>query len=154
MVSEIFGAESSDEIHAFPPINPRVSIPDISMSPRGSISNSIKEWLEELLSSSSNIGALADSSLDVIEKGDGDLRIREMIAEERHSMAKYTELTVPVMFAKRFIKVSYATTHLLLLLRIYQLLHLFLYPDLESTRRKTLHQDHPLPTRSRARKKV
>jgi len=104
MSSEIFGAESSDEIYTFPPVSSRVSIPDVSMSPRGSISNSIQEWLEELLSSSSNIETLADSSLDVIGNGDKDLRIREMLAEDKLSMMEYTELTVSVMFAKRFIK--------------------------------------------------
>jgi len=104
MFSEFVGHESTDEIYTFPPVNPRVSIPDISMSPRGNISNSIKEWLEELLSSSSNIKTLAESSLGVLGKGDEDLRIREMIAEERESMEKYTELTVPIMFSKRFMK--------------------------------------------------
>jgi len=102
--SEFVGHESSDEIYTFPPINPRVSIPDISMSPQRIISNSIKEWLEELLGSSSNIEKLAESSLGVLAKGDEDLRIREMIAEERESMEKYTELTVPIMFSKRFMK--------------------------------------------------
>lgn len=107
MFNEFVGHESSDEIYTFPPVNPRVSIPDISMSPRVNTSNAIKEWLEELLSSSNNIEKLAENSLDVIVKGDEDLRIREMIAEERESMKKYTELTVPIMFSKRFMKVSY-----------------------------------------------
>lgn len=107
MFSEFVGHESSDEIYTFPPINPRVSIPDISMSPQRIISNSIKEWLEELLGSSSNIEKLAESSLGVLAKGDEDLRIREMVAEEREFMEKYTELTVPIMFSKRFMKVSY-----------------------------------------------
>lgn len=109
MFSEFIGHESPEEIYAFPPVSTRVSIPDLSMPPRGIISNCIKEWLEELLSSSSNIGTLSESSLDAIKKGDEDLRIREMIAEERDSMAKYTELTVSIMFCKRFLKVSLRT---------------------------------------------
>ncbi|KAF8808730.1 hypothetical protein BYT27DRAFT_7337705 [Phlegmacium glaucopus] len=104
MFSQFVGHESSDEIYTFPPINPRVSIPDISMSPQNNITNSIKEWLEDLLSSSRNIEILAESSLSSLAKGDEDLRIREMIAEERESMAKYTELTVPIMFSRRLMK--------------------------------------------------
>jgi hypothetical protein len=107
MFSEIVGHESPDEVYIFPPVNQRVDIPDISIPPRAVISNSIKEWLEELLSSSSNIEILAESSSDALEKGDEDLRIRGMIAEERESMKKYTELTVPIMFLKRFLKVSH-----------------------------------------------
>jgi len=56
------------------------------------------------LGSSRNIEKLAESSLGVLEKGDEDLRIREMVAEERESMARYTDLTVPIMFSKRLMK--------------------------------------------------
>lgn len=106
MFSEFIGHESAEEVYTFSPVNPRVSIPDISIPPPGRITNSIKEWLEELLSSSSNIETLAESSLGVMEKGDEDLRIRELTAEERGSMEKYTELTMSIMFFKRFLKVS------------------------------------------------
>jgi len=110
MLSEFVGHESSGEIYTFSNITPRVSLPDISMSPQKSITNSIKEWLEELLSSSRNIEKLAESSLGSLVEGDDDLRIRQMIAEERESMERYTELTVPIMFSKRLMKVSYESS--------------------------------------------
>jgi len=102
--SEFVGRESAEEVYTFSPVTPRVSIPDISIPPPGRITNSIKEWLEELLSSSSNIETLAESSLGVMEKGDEDLRIRELTTEEIESMEKYTELTMSIMFFKRFLK--------------------------------------------------
>lgn len=146
MFSEFVGHESSDEIYTFPPIHPRVSIPDISMSPQRIISNSIKEWLEELLGSSSNIEKLAESSLGILAKGDEDLRIREMIAEERESMEKYTELTVPIMFSKRFMKVScepLPSSSVLKTFSFFVLFYIILYPYLSPHPPDTLTSTRP-----------
>lgn len=127
MFSEFVGHEYSDEIYTFPPVTPRVSIPDVSMSPRGNVSNSVKEWLDDLLSSSKNIEQLAESSLSEIVKGDGESRIREMNAEEREAMENYTELTVSIMFCKRFLKVSYESKLFFVSFLFFYLLNVIAY---------------------------
>ena len=82
-------------------------MPEISMPQRKAITNNLNEWLEELLCSSRNIEILAESSLDVIEKGDEDLRMREMTPEEGASLMEYARLTKGIMSFKRFLTVSY-----------------------------------------------
>ena len=84
-------------------------MPEISMPQRKAITNNLNEWLEELLCSSRNIEILAESSLDVIGKGDEDLRMREMTPEEGASLMEYARLTKGIMSFKRFLTVSYKT---------------------------------------------
>jgi hypothetical protein len=103
-VFQSIGHESS-EVLASPPVFPRLFISEMT-TPRGIISRSIKEWLEEALSSSSNIKTLTESSFDVIEKGDEDLRIREWRAEEREPMKKYKAFATSLMVFERLLKVS------------------------------------------------
>ena len=106
MMLKIIGHKFTGEVVSITTLNSRLSVPDTTLR-RGIISSSIKEWLEEALSFSSNIKTLAESSLDVIEKGDEDLRIREWRVEECESMEMYTELTAAIMAFKSLLKVSY-----------------------------------------------
>ena len=88
-------------------------MPEISMPQRKAITNNLNEWLEELLCSSRNIEILAESSLDVIGKGDEDLRMREMTPEEGASLMEYARLTKGIMSFKRFLTVSYKNFYIL-----------------------------------------
>lgn len=101
------GHNSSGEVYSFLPPHPQVSISFISLPHRKVITNNMNEWLEGLLSSSRNIEILAESSLDVIEKGDEDLRMREMTSEEGASLRKYTNFTERIMIFKRALNVSF-----------------------------------------------
>lgn len=108
--SEFVGHESSGEVNSiFPqaPTVPRVSMPYVSMHQK--TAKSIKEWLENYLCSSKNIAKLAESSLGVLDKGDEDLRMREMIPEEVASLKRYGDVTEDVMTVKRYLNVSYET---------------------------------------------
>ena len=89
-------------------------MPDISMPQRQTITDSINDWLEKLLSSSKNIEILAESSLGVIGNGDEDLRIREMAPLEEASLEKYTKITEGIMTLKRYLTVSLQNFYLLL----------------------------------------
>ena len=97
---------SLNEVFSFFLECPRVSIPDISIPNQKTITNSINEWLEELLRSSGNMEIMAERSLDVIGKGDEDLRMREMTFEEGASLKRYKDITKMVMRSKRHLTVS------------------------------------------------
>ena len=103
-IFNFFGQDLSGEATTFLPEYPRVSISDKSMPQN--VSDSVNEWLEELLCSSRNIEILAESSLGVLRKGDEDLRMREM-ASEGTSLEKYKEYTRPIMGHKKILNVSY-----------------------------------------------
>ena len=108
-IADLFGHEldSSGEVTSILSECPRISISDVSMPQRKAISIYMSEWLEELLSSSKNIEILAESSLGVIEKGDEDLRMREMTSKERMSLKRYKQITKDIMFFRRNLTVSY-----------------------------------------------
>lgn len=105
---EIFnpGFNEESEVSSIVSNKLRVSMPRISINKK-TVKNSISEWLEELLSSSKNIEILAKNSLGVIEKGDVDLRMREMTEEEKISMSHYATLTKKILHAKGILNVSF-----------------------------------------------
>lgn len=105
-LSELIGLDFSDdsEVCSFFSERPRVSMLEIST--RKHVTDSINDWLEELLSSSRNIEILAESSLGVIGKGDEDLRMREMALGEGASLKKYTEITEAIIRRKTVLNVS------------------------------------------------
>ena len=80
--------------------------------PQKTTRKSIMKAFEDLLCSSKNMEILAESSLGTIRKGDEDLRIREMSAEEVTSLKGYADITSTVINLKGLVTVSYQTFYL------------------------------------------
>ncbi|KAF8149983.1 hypothetical protein B0H34DRAFT_731983 [Crassisporium funariophilum] len=89
------------EMQHYFPIESRVTVSGISLSPVKDTGKAVQTWLDGALSSQDNIEKLA--SLSTIDSDD-DSRIREMNAEEKNAIDAYAELTSEIMMVKRIIE--------------------------------------------------